>query len=244
MATQVILLERIEKLGNMGDVVAVKPGYARNYLLPQKKALRASKENVAYFETQKQYLQVENDKKRTQAQELAKTIEGLKVPIIRAASEGGQLFGSVSARDIATEAAAISGQAIGRSMVVVNQSFKTIGLFPVVVALHPEVKVTVTVNIARSVEEADIQQKTGRAVIAETKGEVNTRQAAERLAAAEAQFQGALENVLEDGALDAEKEKQADLEAKDLAKEEAKAAKASKPKKTKAVSEAPEAEEA
>lgn len=114
MATQVILLERIEKLGNMGDVVAVKPGYARNYLLPQKKALRASKENVAYFETQKQYLQVENDKKRTQAQELAKTIEGLKVPIIRAASEGGQLFGSVSARDIATEAAAISGQAIGR----------------------------------------------------------------------------------------------------------------------------------
>lgn len=224
MATQVILLERVEKLGNMGDVVAVRPGYARNYLLPQKKALRASKENVAYFEAQKKTLQADNDKKRAAAQELAKTIEGLKVPVIRQASEGGQLFGSVSARDIAAEATTVSGQAIARSMVQANQSFKTVGLFPVSVALHPEVKVTITVNIARSVEEAEIQQKTGRAVIAETKGEAASRESSERAAAEKAQ----LESVLEDSALEAEQEKQTEQQAKDAEKAQRLAKKAAK----------------
>lgn len=212
MTTQVILLERVDNLGNMGDVVSVRPGYARNYLLPQKKALRASKENVAYFEAQKKHLQAENDKRRGVAEKQAKKIEGLKVSVIRQASEAGQLFGSVSARDIATEAASASGEAIARSMVHVNQSYKTIGLFPVEVALHPEVKVMITVNIARSVEEAEIQLKTGRAMIAETKSEAAAREAQERAAAAAEQAQ--LESVLEEGALEAEKEKQATREAK------------------------------
>ena len=100
-ATQVILLERVESLGQMGDVVSVKPGFARNYLLPQKKALRASKENIAFFEAQKKHLQADNDKRKKEAEKVAKKIEGLKVPLIRQASEGGQLFGSVNARDIA-----------------------------------------------------------------------------------------------------------------------------------------------
>ena len=101
MPTQVILLERVENLGAMGDVVAVKPGYARNYLLPQAKALRATKENVAYFETQKASLQKANAEKKSEAEKLSKKIEGTKVVIIRQASEGGQLYGSVSSRDIA-----------------------------------------------------------------------------------------------------------------------------------------------
>ena len=157
MATQVILLERVEKLGNMGDVVNVKPGYARNFLLPQKKALRASKENVAYFEAQKKAIQAESDKQKKEAEKLAKKVEGTKVPLIRAASESGQLYGSVNTRDIAVEAANVSGEAITRPMVKINTNFKTIGLFPVNVQLHPEVIVEITVNIARSTEEAQIQ---------------------------------------------------------------------------------------
>ncbi len=182
-ATQVILLERVEALGQMGDVVSVKPGFARNYLLPQKKALRASKENIAHFEAQKKHLQADNDKRKKEAEKVAKKIEGMKVPLIRQASEGGQLFGSVNARDIAAALSETSGEAITKTMVYLNQNIKLIGLLPVAINLHPEVKVSVTVNIARTVEEAKIQAETGRALIAtdhqpEEKAEKRSKKAA------------------------------------------------------------------
>ncbi len=165
--TQVILLERVDKLGELGDIVSVKPGFARNYLLPQKKALRASKENIAYFEAQKKVIQEKNDKQRKEAEKLAKKIDGVKVSVIRQASEAGQLFGSVASRDIAQAVCDETKETITRSMVDLNQNIKAIGLIPVTIILHPEVKVEVIVNIARSVEEAKIQAKTGRALIAE-----------------------------------------------------------------------------
>lgn len=214
MSTQVILLERVEKLGEMGDVVSVKPGYARNFLLPQKKALRASKENVAYFEAKKKHFEAENDKLKKEAEKLAKKLEGLKVPLVRAASESGQLYGSVNSRDISEQVAAESKEAVTRQMVQINQNFKTIGLFPVDVVLHPEVKVEVTINIARSLEEAKIQAETGRALVSDA--------AEDEAPAAEELNEEALEEVLEEGALEAEKEKAAEEAAK--AEEEAKKA--------------------
>lgn len=218
MATQVVLLERVDNLGDMGEVVSVKPGYARNFLLPQKKALRASKENIAFFEAQKKQLQADSDKRKKEAEKLAKTLEGLKVPMIRQASEAGQLFGSVTSRDIAAEASAASKTDVARSMVQLNQNFKTIGLFPVEIALHPEVKVEVIVNIARTAEEAQIQAETGKALIAETDEDQAEEAAPEEVQADEA----ALEEVLEEGALEAEKEKQAaEAEAQAKADEEA-----------------------
>lgn len=167
MSTQVILLERVERLGELGEIVNVKPGYARNYLLPQKKALRASKENVAYFEAQKKTLEADNEKKKKEAETFAKKIDGITVPVIRQASEAGQLFGSVNSRDISIAVSEESKETITRNMVDLNQNIKTIGLIPVAVVLHPEVKVEVIVNIARTVEEAEIQAKTGRALVAE-----------------------------------------------------------------------------
>ncbi len=166
-STQVILLERVEKLGQMGEIVSVKPGYARNFLLPQKKALRASKENVAYFEGQKKTLEAANEKSRKEAEALAKKIEGVKVPVIRQASEAGQLFGSVNSRDISVSVSGETKQEITRNMVRLTQNIKTIGLIPVEVVLHPEVKAEIIVNIARSSEEAKIQAETGRALIAD-----------------------------------------------------------------------------
>lgn len=168
MATQVILLERVENLGKMGDVVNVKPGYARNYLLPQKKALRASKENVAYFEAQRKKLEAENDKRKGEAQKLAAKLEGLKAPLVRQASEGGQLYGSVNARDIAAVVAEVSKQDIQRNMIDLNTVIKTIGLFSVNVVLHPEVKVAVTINVARSLDEAKRQEELGHALVSQT----------------------------------------------------------------------------
>ena len=220
MATQVILLERIEKLGNLGDVVSVKPGYARNFLLPQKKALRASKQNIAYFEAQKKHYEAENEKLKKDAEKKAKKIEDIKVTLIRQASESGQLYGSVNSRDVADGVTETSGETIERRMVQINQNFKTIGLFPVDVMLHPEVTVSVTINIARTPEEAEIQAKTGKALIAEdeTEAPVEETQLDEKQ----------LEGVLEDSALEAEKEKQAAAEQKaaeeDAAPQEEKAA--------------------
>lgn len=232
MATQVILLERVEKLGNMGDVVAVKPGYARNFLLPQKKALRASKENIAYFEAKKKHLEAENEKQKKDAEKLAKKLEGVKVPLVRQASESGQLYGSVTSRDIAEQIAAETKEEIRRNMVQLNQNFKSIGLFPVDVILHPEVKVEVTVNIARSAEEAKIQAKTGKALVAEeeTAQPETTEEPSEE----------ALEEVLEEGALEAEKEK---LEAEKAKAAAAEAEKARKEEEKKARAEAKEAEQ-
>jgi large subunit ribosomal protein L9 len=151
-----ILLERVEKLGQMGQVVKVKPGYARNYLLPQKKAMRATKENLAYFDTRKVQLEAANLERKAEASDVAVKFAGLVVVLIRQAGESGQLFGSVSMRDIA-EAVTAAGFTIGKSQVVLDRPIKTIGLHPVRVMLHPEVSVTVTVNVAQSAEAARMQ---------------------------------------------------------------------------------------
>ena len=167
MPMQVILLERVESLGNLGDVVSVKPGFARNFLIPQSKALRATKDNIAYFEARKKDIEKQNETKKKDAEKLAGSFKGLTVSLIRLASEDGSLYGSVSSRDIAEAVAKGSKLEVTRSMVVMNQNYKHLGLYPVTIALHPEVKVDVTVNIARSEEEAKIQLKTGKALIAE-----------------------------------------------------------------------------
>ena len=155
-AVEVILLQRVEKLGQMGDVVKVKPGYARNFLLPQKKALRASKDNLARFEQQRAQLEAQNIKRREEAERIAERVGGLTVSIIRQAGESGSLYGSVSARDI-SDAATAAGLTINRSQVVLEHPIKTLGMRRVRVTLHPEVVIPVTVNVARSPEEADKQ---------------------------------------------------------------------------------------
>jgi large subunit ribosomal protein L9 len=157
-AVELILLQRVEKLGQMGEVVKVKPGYARNFLLPQRKALRASKDNLAHFETQRAQLEAQNIKRREEAERLAERVGGLTVVIIRQAGESGSLYGSVSGRDIA-DASTDSGLTINRSQVVLEHPIKTLGLSQVRVSLHPEVSIPVTVNVARSPEEAERQAR-------------------------------------------------------------------------------------
>ena len=153
---QVILLERIEKLGQMGDVVNVKPGYARNFLLPQKKALRATDENIAVFESQRAQLEADNLKRRTDAEAVAGKMDDASIVVIRSAGDSGQLYGSVSSRDIAaglTEA----GYTVDRNQVQIDRPIKEIGIHDTRIVLHPEVSVTAHVNVARSQEEADAQ---------------------------------------------------------------------------------------
>ena len=162
---QIILLERVEKLGQIGDVVTVKPGYARNFLLPRGKALRANKANLEKFEAEKADLVAQNDKARGEAMKVAEKMEGTAVSIVRAASEMGQLFGSVNARDISA-ALVEAGHEIDRRQVVMDKAIKTLGLFDMRVKLHAEVTVDVTINIARSLEEAETQLASGKAVIA------------------------------------------------------------------------------
>lgn len=153
---EVILLEKIERLGALGSVVKVKPGFARNYLLPQKKALRATKANLELFEQQRTELEARNVHQRKEAEGLAGKIDGMKVVVIRQASETGQLYGSVSARDIA-EAAKEAGQLLERAAVQIGAPIKALGLYPVKIRLHPEVTVNIVVNVARSPEEAVVQ---------------------------------------------------------------------------------------
>ncbi|WP_416153140.1 50S ribosomal protein L9 [Thalassobaculum sp. OXR-137] len=160
---EVILLERIESLGQMGDVVSVKPGYARNYLLPQKKALRANDGNRKVFEERRAQLEAENLERKSEAEQVAKTLDGMTVVLVRAAGESGQLYGSVSARDI-SDAVTAAGVTVGRSQVKLDKALKALGLEPVRVQLHPEVSVNVTVNIARSQDEAETQARLGRAL--------------------------------------------------------------------------------
>ena len=153
---QVILLERVEKLGQMGDQVKVKPGFARNFLLPQGKALRATAENVQRFESERAQLEAQNLERRAEAEAVATKMDELTVVIIRAASEAGQLYGSVNARDIA-EAVTADGFTVGRSQVILDKPIKTLGIFDVRVRLHPEVTQIVKVNVAQSEEEAEAQ---------------------------------------------------------------------------------------
>jgi large subunit ribosomal protein L9 len=154
----VILLERVENLGQMGQVVKVRPGYARNFLLPQKKALRATKDNLAYFEKQRAQLEAANLTRRTEAEQVAQKLDKLSVVIIRQAGESGQLYGSVSARDIA-DAVTAAGFTVTRGQIVLDKAIKTLGLHQLRLVLHPEVSVHVTVNVAQSAEEAEMQEK-------------------------------------------------------------------------------------
>ncbi|XDZ63269.1 50S ribosomal protein L9 [Alphaproteobacteria bacterium LSUCC0396] len=163
---QIILLERIEKLGQMGDLVNVKTGYARNYLIPQGKALRANKANMERFEAERAQREANNLELRKDAETEAAKMQGLAVNMVRAASEMGQLFGSVTSRDIA-ESVTEAGFTIDRNQVVMDRSIKTLGLTEARIRLHPEVSVTVIVNIARSLAEAETQLKTGMAVTGE-----------------------------------------------------------------------------
>jgi large subunit ribosomal protein L9 len=155
---ELILMQRVEKLGQMGELVKVKPGYARNYLLPKGKAIRATKANLAQFETQRAQLEAQNLKRREEAERVAERMEGLSVVLIRSAGESGSLYGSVSARDIA-EACTAAGLTVSRQQVLLDRPIKTLGLATVRVELHPEVLLPVIVNVARSPEEAEKQAR-------------------------------------------------------------------------------------
>jgi large subunit ribosomal protein L9 len=154
----IILLERIEKLGSIGDVVTVKDGYARNFLLPQKKALRANEANKKVFEANRERLVIENAERRTAAEAQGEKVAGAEVVLIRAASNAGQLYGSVSVRDIVS-GLADQGHAVDKRMVILGAPIKTIGMHDVTIALHPEVRVTVKANVARSDDEAKLQSE-------------------------------------------------------------------------------------
>ena len=155
---ELILMQRVDKLGQMGEVVKVRPGYARNFLLPQGKAMRASKDNLARFEQQRAQLEAQNLKRREEAERVAERVQGLSVTLIRSAGESGGLYGSVTARDVA-EACTQAGLSITRQQVLLEQPIKTVGLTTVRVELHPEVQLPVTVNVARSPEEAEKQAR-------------------------------------------------------------------------------------
>ncbi|NGN40732.1 50S ribosomal protein L9 [Mesorhizobium sp. CGMCC 1.15528] len=153
---QVILLERISRLGQMGDTVKVKDGFARNFLLPQGKALRANETNKNKFEGQRAQLEARNLERKSEAQEIADRLDGKTFTVVRSAGETGQLYGSVSTRDI-SDIVTAEGFSVNRNQVELNQPIKTIGLTNVAIALHPEVEVTITLNIARTADEAERQ---------------------------------------------------------------------------------------
>jgi large subunit ribosomal protein L9 len=180
---QVILLERVEKLGQMGDEVKVKDGFARNYLLPKKKALRATEANREFFKTQKTQLEARNLERKKEAEGVSGKLSGKTFVMLRQAGDRGQLYGSVSPRDIADIVTA-GGFSISRGQVPLDKAIKTIGLHEVNVVLHPEVRVKVTINVARTDDEADRQAR-GEDVLAE----VAEEEAAEAAPAAEALFE-------------------------------------------------------
>ncbi|MFO1083589.1 MAG: 50S ribosomal protein L9 [Reyranellaceae bacterium] len=181
MPMNVILLERVPKLGQMGDVVKVKPGYARNYLLPQKKALRATKDNVTYFESQRKTLEAQNLERRKDAEAVAAKMSSFKVTLVRQASEALQLYGSVTSRDI-SDAAEAAGVKLQRSQVELDKPIKALGAHKIKVHLHPEVMVEITALVARSQDEADFLAK-GGALIAETeRAALEAAEAAQRAA--------------------------------------------------------------
>lgn len=158
---EVILLERIEKLGMLGELVKVKPGFARNYLLPQGKALRATKANLARFEDQRGQLDAANLERRAEAEVVAKKLTDFICVLLRQASDSDQLYGSVTARDIAV-AATESKVSIDRNQILLDRPIKTLGIHPIRIALHPEVIVTIGVNVARTTEEAESQERASR----------------------------------------------------------------------------------
>lgn len=200
---EVILLERIEKLGQMGEVVNVKTGYARNFLLPQNKAVRATDDNRRRFEEQRAQLEATNLERKAEAEKVAEPLNGMMVVLIRQAGESGQLYGSVNARDIA-EAVTEAGATIRRQQVWLSAPIKALGVHSVSVNLHPEVTIEVTVNVARSHEEAETQARTGRAV-GRSDEEEREAEAAELERQARAVFEdSAAEDTVEDLAADSE----------------------------------------
>ena len=176
---QVILLERVEKLGQMGDEVRVRDGFARNFLLPKKKALRATKANREYFQGQKAHLEANNLRLKGEAEKAGQKLDGQKFVLIRQAGDRGQLYGSVSPRDVA-DAMEKAGFKVDRHQVQISQAIKAIGLFTVPIVLHPEVKVNVTVNVARSEDEAAALAR-GEDVLAEKTEAEEAKIAAEEL---------------------------------------------------------------
>ena len=181
MPMNVILLERVPKLGQMGDVVKVKPGFARNYLLPQKKALRATKDNIAYFESQRKTLEAQNLERRKEAEAVGAKMSDLKVTLIRQASESLQLYGSVTSRDIA-EAAAAAGVKLGRSQIELDTPIKTLGAHRIKIHLHPEVTVEISALVARSPDEAEFLGKGGTLVAETERAAMEAAEAAKRAA--------------------------------------------------------------
>ena len=175
---EIILLERVEKLGQMGELVTVKSGYARNYLLPQGKAVFASKDNIKQFDDRKVQLEGENIAKRTEAQSLVNSIRLKEVVLIRAASESGQLYGSVSAKDISNETSSL-GLTINKNQVILNKAIKSLSYEDITIKLHPEVSIKIKLNIARSNEEAKEQNKSGKALISNetTGGDIRSERA-------------------------------------------------------------------
>lgn len=233
---EVILLERVEKLGQMGQVVKVRPGFARNYLLPQKKALRATKENLAIFEKQRAQLEAANLVRRGDAEQVSQKLNGISVVIIRQAGESGQLYGSVTARDIA-QAVTDAGFTIGKGQVTLDKAIKTLGLYPMRVRLHPEVSVQVTVNVAQSAEEAEMQAKgidvTKRALEAQADDEA-TAAAEDVVPEAEAEPKKAKAKAKSaDDEAEAKPAKAAKASKADKAEKTEKAEKADKPKREK-----------
>ena len=176
---QVILLERVEKLGQMGDEVRVRDGFARNFLLPKKKALRATKANREYFQGQKAHLEANNLRLKGEAEKAGQKLDGQKFVLIRQAGDRGQLYGSVSPRDVA-DAMEKAGFKVDRHQVQISQAIKAIGLFTVPIVLHPEVKVNVTINVARSEDEAAALAR-GEDVLAEKTEAEEAKIAAEEL---------------------------------------------------------------
>jgi len=205
---QVVLMERIEKLGQMGDVVNVKPGYARNFLLPQKKALRATKDNLARFEQERAQLEAQNLERRQEAEKVAESMADISVTLIRQAGESGQLYGSVTARDL-SDAISQAGATVDRKQIVMDKVIKALGLHAIKVQLHPEVAITVSANVARSEEEATAQIAAGRMV--------STEEIREAEEAAEAEIQAVVAAVEAEGSQDDEAESGATAESEGTA---------------------------
>ena len=234
---EVVLLERIEKLGQMGDVVRVKDGYARNFLLPQKKALRATKQNLERFETERAQLEATNLERRQEAESVAEKVNGETYVVLRQAGDSGQLYGSVTTRDIAVLVTE-GGMTVGRGQIILDQPIKAVGLHDVRIALHPEVTVSVVINVARTEDEAERQAR-GEAVGAEAERLAEEAEAAalaaeevfedeevaqaateELEAAAQDEAEDAAEEAAADAGADAEEDAGAEAEDGDDAKDE------------------------
>ena len=216
---QVILLERVEKLGQIGDVVTVKPGFARNYLLPREKALRATDANKAAFKTRRVQLEADNVSRRDEAEGIAAKMADLSVTLIRQAGEAGHLYGSVNARDIAA-GATDAGFTVSRTQVDLVDPIKALGIYEVSVRLHPEVATNITINVARSEDEAKIQAETGHAMMSSAQEEAAEAQAELDAVFEEGAAEAAAEELAAEAAFDAEAEGAAEAPAEDAAADE------------------------